>query len=150
MRERTKLSSHLYVRVDSPLRDALADAAEAQGVTVSDFARRELRAALDAPAPSPVGRETYRLLLDVMEGTRTAPPEQLVEWREALTKGRDNLQAVQDRTLRLYEADAVKLGAPAVFEAWRRVSPRMIERLNGLIADLDLALGGQELGSDHV
>ena len=49
MRERSKLSSHLYIRVDGPLRTALADAAEAQGRSVSDLARRTLRGALVRP-----------------------------------------------------------------------------------------------------
>ena len=48
MFRQSKLSSHLYIRIDRPLRAALVGAAETQGVTVSDLARRELRNVLAA------------------------------------------------------------------------------------------------------
>lgn len=38
--------SHLYIRVDRPLRDALRQRASEVGLTVSALARRELSAAL--------------------------------------------------------------------------------------------------------
>lgn len=41
-------SSHLYIRVERSLRADLSQAAKAAGLNVSAFARRELRAALDA------------------------------------------------------------------------------------------------------
>lgn len=48
MSRQSKLPSHLYIRIDRPLRAALVGAAEAQGVTISDLARRELRKVLAA------------------------------------------------------------------------------------------------------
>lgn len=52
MPNRAKLPSHLYIRIDRPLRAALVGSALAQGLTGSDLARRELRKAL---APDPAG-----------------------------------------------------------------------------------------------
>jgi len=46
MAGRVKFPNWLYVRIDNPLRAALASAALSQGLTVSDLARRELRKAL--------------------------------------------------------------------------------------------------------
>ena len=50
MSRRNRLQSHLYIRIDRPLRAALMDTAAAEDITVSDLARRELRKALAAPA----------------------------------------------------------------------------------------------------
>ena len=55
MSARIKFPSYLYVRVDRSLRAALLIAAEAQGLTVSDLARRELRKALAAPVSQTCG-----------------------------------------------------------------------------------------------
>ncbi len=44
MTGRVKFPSYLYVRLDRPLRAAIVGATEAQGLTVSDLARRELGA----------------------------------------------------------------------------------------------------------
>ena len=49
MTGRVKFPSYLYVRVDRPLRASLVAAAKARGITVSDYARRELRKALADP-----------------------------------------------------------------------------------------------------
>lgn len=50
--------SHLYIRVDRPLRDDINKAAERAGTTVSVFARQALRSVLDsASKSSPTQRE---------------------------------------------------------------------------------------------
>ena len=50
--------SHLYIRVDRPLRDDIDKAADRAGLTVSMFARQALRTVLDSPPkPSPAQRE---------------------------------------------------------------------------------------------
>ncbi len=51
-------ASHLYIRVDRPLRDDINKAAERAGLNVSTFARQALRTALDsASKSSPSQRE---------------------------------------------------------------------------------------------
>ncbi len=53
-----KFASHLYIRVDRPLREDINKAAERAGLNVSTFARQALRTVLDsAPKPSPSRRE---------------------------------------------------------------------------------------------
>ena len=49
---RVQYPSHLYIRCDRELRNALLAGAQAAGETVSVFARRHLRAALSDPDPS--------------------------------------------------------------------------------------------------
>lgn len=73
-------------------------------------------------------------------GWQEAGPEQLALWRERLVVGLANIRSAHARTEAFAAAGTLNPAQPSVLDAYRRIAPTVIARIETLLANITTRL----------